>query len=241
MAATRSCSRRAVLRLGLGRGAADELLLASQRVLPESSRFGFRLRPRASEDLAALAAAYARPARPAPGRPAWSVEVRAVAADVVVDGVIGVDRLAGVAPETLLDVVADQALGDVMVVHVGDLELASPRGPKGADHVEHARGHRGRPRSHNNVLGGIFGLLDDSHDLARVVQLRHSEVAQVVRVLHLGKQQTGTLWRRRSGAQRTQRSLPKMLSASMTTAGVVTDELRPPSPKASAMPPARSW
>ena len=122
------------LRLGLGRGAADELLLASQRVLPKKlTEVGYvHVYAHLSDALAAALDPVER-----------SVEVRAVAAHVVVDGVVGVDRLAGVAPETLLHVVADEPCGDVVVVHVGDLELAPSRGLQGARSRRRRSGRRG--------------------------------------------------------------------------------------------------
>ena len=89
-------------------------------------------RPASSMPTVSSTAPSPPPSAPAPQLRGWaqlslcSVEVGAVATDVVVDGVIGVDGLAGVAPEALLHVVADEALGDIVVVHVGDLELAAP-------------------------------------------------------------------------------------------------------------------
>src|SRR5919108_1504197 len=65
-----------------------------------------------------------------------SVLVRPVDADEVVDLVVGVDRLAGVAPEPLEDVVLHGAALDVPVVDVGDLQLAPARGLQGRDDVE---------------------------------------------------------------------------------------------------------
>ncbi len=65
-----------------------------------------------------------------PDGDAASALVGAVLPHEVVDGVIGVDRLTGVAPEPVEDVVAHGALPDVVVVDVGDLELArAPRAP----------------------------------------------------------------------------------------------------------------
>ncbi len=130
-----------ILRLALGRGAADELLLASQRVLPQKladagyvhaygelgtprSRLGAATpsltRAERSED-GARASVPGRASRQKP-----SVKVGAVTTNMVVHGVIGVDGLARVTPEAFLHVVVDETLGDVMVVHVGDLELAPP-------------------------------------------------------------------------------------------------------------------
>src|SRR4029077_6725246 len=55
-------------------------------------------------------------------------EVGALPAHVVLDGVVGRDGFAGIAPEALQDVVLHQAVLDVPVVDVGDLELAPGRG-----------------------------------------------------------------------------------------------------------------
>src|SRR5262249_58530546 len=62
--------------------------------------------------------------------------VGSVRADEVVDGVVRIDRLAGVAPEAVDDVVLHLALADVVVVHVGDLELPAARGHERLDDVE---------------------------------------------------------------------------------------------------------
>src|SRR5206468_11542262 len=62
--------------------------------------------------------------------------VGAVDADEVVDLVVGVDRLAGVAPEPLEDVVLHATALDVPVVDVGDLQLAPARRLQGGDDVE---------------------------------------------------------------------------------------------------------
>ena len=79
------------------------------------------------------------------------------------------------------------ALPDVVVVHVGDLELAAARRDEIADDVEHARlvavdaGHavlRRRP----------LGLLLNVHHPAVVPEDGHAEVAQVLRLVDLGEQ-----------------------------------------------------
>src|SRR5271165_5358876 len=66
------------------------------------------------------------------------LQVGAVLPDEVVHGVVRLDRLPGVTPEALLDVVGHLPLPDVVVVHVGDLELAPAGGHEVADDVEHA-------------------------------------------------------------------------------------------------------
>src|ERR687892_1051578 len=66
--------------------------------------------------------------RPATHNTDDSVLVGPVDADEVVDLVVGVDRLAGVAPEALGDVVLHRPALDVPVVDVGDLQLAARGG-----------------------------------------------------------------------------------------------------------------
>src|SRR5919108_4715436 len=66
----------------------------------------------------------------------WSALVGSVGADEVVDLVVGVDRLAGVAPEAVEHVVLHHALGDEPVVDVGDLQLAAPGRHQVGDHLE---------------------------------------------------------------------------------------------------------
>jgi uncharacterized protein (TIGR01777 family) len=168
------------LRLGLGRGAADELLLASQRALPrrllEAGYSHLRCaRRRLSAEVTRL-----------------SVEVGAVTPHVVVDGVVRVDRLARVPPEALEDVVCDETLGDVVVIHVGYLELAAARGLQRRDHVEDTGVVQVDAR---DAIGArrLLGLLDYPQDLSRVVELRHPEVAKMLLVRDLGQQQARAL------------------------------------------------
>src|SRR5215210_5875957 len=68
--------------------------------------------------------------------PPRSPSVRSVLADVVVDGVVGLDRLARVAPKPFEDVVRHCALADEPVVDIGDLELAPTRRLQRRDHFE---------------------------------------------------------------------------------------------------------
>src|SRR5258708_21566272 len=63
--------------------------------------------------------------------------VGAVVAHMVLDGVVGGDRFAGVAPEALQHVVLHQALLDVPVVHVSDLELATAGPLQPRSHLPH--------------------------------------------------------------------------------------------------------
>src|SRR3712207_5162616 len=65
-----------------------------------------------------------------------SVLVGPVDADEVVDLVVGGDRLAGVAPEPVEDVVLHGPALHVPVVDVGDLQLAPAGRLQGRDHVE---------------------------------------------------------------------------------------------------------
>src|SRR5713226_3907586 len=64
-------------------------------------------------------------------------EVGAVPAHVILNRVVGGDRLARVAPEAFQDVVLHQSVLDVPVVHVGDLELAAVPGLQLRQHLQH--------------------------------------------------------------------------------------------------------
>ncbi len=91
--------------------------------IAESVRACARRRARAGIRRAARPAPVRAP--PAALRSAGRV-VRTVGRDERVDLPVRIERLAGVAPEPLEDVVADVALRHVVVVDVGDLELAAP-------------------------------------------------------------------------------------------------------------------
>src|SRR5215211_6862791 len=116
--------------------------------------------------------------------------VGAVDADEVVDLVVGVDRLPGVAPEALEDVVLHAAPLDVPVVDVGDLQLAPARGLEGGDDVEDVLVVEVDAGDHV-VAGRVVGLLEDADDPAVAVELGHAEVAQVGRVVDAGQDEAG--------------------------------------------------
>src|SRR4029453_18814704 len=119
-----------------------------------------------------------------------SVLVGPVDADEVVDLVVGVDRLAGVAPEPVQDVVLHQPALDVPVVDVGDLQLAPGGGLEGRDDVVDLLVVEVDAGDHE-ARGRVVGLLQDAHDPVLVVQLGDAEVAQVDRVVDAGQDQAG--------------------------------------------------
>src|SRR5207247_2816703 len=65
--------------------------------------------------------------------------------------VVRVDRLAGIAPVALEDVVLERARADVVVVDVRDLELAAARGLERRDDVEDVRAVAVEPRSEEHT------------------------------------------------------------------------------------------
>src|SRR5215472_16158258 len=105
-----------------------------------------------------------------------------ICADEVVDPVVGVDGLPGVAPEPVYDVVLHQARTDEVVVDVRDLELASGRRLQRGDEIENRRviavdpGHRERARRR-------LRLLDDALHAAVPVELGNPQVTQMARVV----------------------------------------------------------
>src|SRR5579859_6234916 len=109
------------------------------------------------------------------------IAVGPVRAHVVLHRVVGLDRLAGVAPEPAEDVVLHQALLDVPVVHVRDLQLAT-RGwlevrydvPHGAV-IEVDAGDR-------EIAGRILRLLDDALDARVAVHRGDAQMAKVAAV-----------------------------------------------------------
>src|ERR671918_1760322 len=94
-----------------------------------------------------------------------SVLVGPVDADEVVDLVVGVDRLAGVAPEAVEDVVFHEPALDVPVVHVGDLQLAPARRLEGRDHVVDVLVVEVDAGDHV-AAGRVVRLLEDADDPA---------------------------------------------------------------------------
>src|SRR5579875_4147527 len=135
------------------------------------------------------------PHQPIPGGRRWTDQpelslVGTVLAYEVVDGVVGVDRPAGVTPEPLEHVVVHGAPLDVPVVHVGDLELTAARGHERADHVEHP-GVVAVDAGDGMAGGRVLGLLHDPHDATLVIEGRDAQMAQMHRVTLLGEQDPG--------------------------------------------------
>src|SRR5580704_130825 len=116
--------------------------------------------------------------------------VGAVLAHEIVHGVIGIDGLAGIAPEPLLYVVSHLPLVDVVIIDVGDLQFASSRRLKLTDDVEHAGFVT--VNAGDAVLGSRdFGLLLDMHDSPVVTEDRDAEMTQVLGLAHRGEQDAG--------------------------------------------------
>ena len=108
------------------------------------------------------------------------------AADTLDHLVVRIDRLAGVAPVALEDVVLEHPGPHVMVVDVRDLQLAAIRRLERADHLEDVGpvavepGDREPPR-------WIRGLLDDLDDPS-VLDPWNAQMPQVLRLLHVGEE-----------------------------------------------------
>src|SRR3984893_11575003 len=113
--------------------------------------------------------------------PKSSLPVDTVGAHEVLDLVVGLHRLTGVAPEAFDYVVLDAAVVEVPVVDVRDLELSTT-----------GRLQLGQNLPHGIVVeidtgdgefaGRIFRLLDDAFDAIGAVEVGHTEVAQVVTI-----------------------------------------------------------
>src|SRR5215207_2185772 len=131
---------------------------------------------------------------PHPGPAAHNTDVSPlvgpVDADEVVDLVVGVDRLAGVAPEPVEDVVLHGPALHVPVVDVGDLQLAPAGRLQGRDHLEDLLVVE-VDAGHHVARGRVVGLLQDADDPAVAVQLGDAEVAQVDRVVDPGQDDPG--------------------------------------------------
>ena len=131
-------------------------------------------------------ACHQQPHQATPGRLRRRLLVDAVRADEVDHLVVDLDRLAGVAPEAVDDVVLHIAAIDVGVIDVRDLELAPPGRLERLDDVEDA-GVVHVDADHGVLRRGVLGLLTDVQNAA-VLDDRHAEVAQVLRILHLLEQ-----------------------------------------------------
>src|SRR2546421_3220353 len=121
-----------------------------------------------------------------------SVLVGSVAANEIVDGVIIVDRFAGIPPEALENVELRDPLGDEPVVDVRDLELPPARWLEPGQHLEDLAGIKVDAR-HPKLAGRLLWLFDDLDNAILAVEARHPEVPEVVRVLRLRQEQTRPL------------------------------------------------
>src|SRR3989441_980727 len=103
-------------------------------------------------------------------------------ADVIVDRVISLDRLAGVSPEAFQNVVFHQATFHIPVVDVGDLELAATRRLQARQPTPH--GFVVEIRAGDRELAGwILRLFDDSLDALASVEVSNAEVPEVLAIL----------------------------------------------------------
>lgn len=112
--------------------------------------------------------------------------------DEVIDRVVRVNRLAGVAPEPLKHVMLYAPTGDVVVVNVGDLEFTSCRWHEASDHVEHVRAievHTGDGEQARRHLR----LLADACDCAFLTYRRDTEVSEMLGIAHRGQNQSGSI------------------------------------------------
>src|SRR5260221_9445957 len=102
----------------------------------------------------------------------------------VVHFVVGLHRLARVAPETFEHVVLHQPLFEVPVVHVGDLELAAARRLQRAQHLPYAVVVE-VDAGHGQLARRAARLLHDARDAPVAVELSDAEALQMVDVAHL--------------------------------------------------------
>src|SRR6266550_6621203 len=115
--------------------------------------------------------------------------VCSIGADEVADGVVRLDRLPGVTPESAEHVVLQLGVVEVPVVDVRDLELAAPRRLELGQHPPYrivVEVHAG----HGEVAGRFLRLLDDPRDPAVAVELGHAQVPEVLGVRLLGEHDT---------------------------------------------------
>src|SRR4029453_10314580 len=169
-----------------------------------------------------------------------SALIRPMDADEVVDLVVGVDGLSGVAPEPVQHVVLHLAALDVPVVDVGDLQLAAAGRPQRGDDLEDALVVEVNAGDHVVRGGGASGF-------------------SRMRTPRPWSSSSGTpRWRRWAGSSMRARTIrapsswamklvtagrrlrSNTLSASRTTTRSPSTK-RSVSPRASAMPPGRSW
>ena len=129
--------------------------------------------------------------------------------------VVRLDGLSGIPPVPLEDVVLERAGTDVVVVDVGDLELAATGRLELRDDVEDV-GLVAVEARHGEPARRILRLLDDLRDPA-VLDARHAEVAEVLRLAHVGKQNARALSLSRKFSIVAAIDPRKMLSASITT------------------------
>src|SRR5207247_10869198 len=92
-----------------------------------------------------------------------STVVHSVCSHKVVDLVVRIDGLAGVAPESLEDVVLHRAALHECIVHIGDLELAASRRLERRDDFPHALVVEVDPRD-CEVARWALRLFDDVYD-----------------------------------------------------------------------------
>ena len=143
-----------------------------------------RLRqPARARDLGQPAAVVLEAAQRDGARPVGT-EVRA--AHALDHLVVRIDRLAGVPPVAVEDVVLERPLADVVVVDVGDLELAAGGGLELLDDVEDIRVVAVHARD-GQCARGVERLLDDLRD-ATVNDPRHAEVTQMLRLTYVREQ-----------------------------------------------------
>src|SRR5712692_1372272 len=108
-----------------------------------------------------------------------SLVIRTVRAHEVVDGVVGIDGLPGVAPEAFEHVVLHETFLDVPVVDVGDLELAPARRLQVGQHVPDRFVIEVRAGDGELARWNLW-LLHDALDAAAAVELRHAQMPEVL-------------------------------------------------------------
>src|SRR5207302_6213056 len=102
-------------------------------------------------------------------------------ADEVLDLVIRVHRLTGIAPEAVEHVVLHETLLEVPVIHISDLELPAVRRSQPGEDTPHG-GVIEVDAGHRVLARRYLGLLDDPLDPAVAVELSHPKVPEVLAV-----------------------------------------------------------